>query len=420
MTELTASSPKVSVIIATYNYSCVLRYAIATVLWQTFRDFELLVVGDCCTDDSQGVVESFGDPRIQWLNLGENSGSKSLPNNAGIARSRGEYIAYLAHDDLWHPTHLETLVDAMEHNACDFAYTVAAFVPPPGETRREISGIFPDGFRDGYALVHSTVIHRKNVIERMGYWPDYRLNQRPPDDLFWSNALQAGLVFFGVPKLTVWKINASSRPGCYLDKKCDEQAHYFERLQQDPTLVEKELLDVVRSAMAHGLGPMEMIKVGHDASLGSCTHWLRQIRGLEPPEPMAALPAQVEADNFDIEIAGELPAVVVAGTRLEFEVRIENGTDFTLSSNQPFPVHFCYHWLDAQGGVAIHDGMRTMLLPPLAPHSSRHYVVKVKAPPGAGSFQLELVLVQENVRWFDGSRKRRLRAFEVQSRDIDT
>ena len=57
-------NPTVSVIIATYNYSSVLRYAMATVLWQTFQDFELIVVGDACTDDSEEVVRSIPVERV--------------------------------------------------------------------------------------------------------------------------------------------------------------------------------------------------------------------------------------------------------------------------------------------------------------------------------------------------------------------
>jgi hypothetical protein len=411
-------SPKVSVIIATYNYSCVLRYAIATVLWQSFRDFELIVVGDCCTDDSQEVVESFADRRIQWLNLKENSGSKSLPQNAGIERARGEYIAYLAHDDLWHPAHLETLVDAIEQSGSDFAYTVAVYVPPPGETRRHISGVFPDHFRNGYALVHSSVIHRKSVLERMGNWPDYRRTQLPGDHLFWNRAAQAGLLFFGVPKLTVWKFNASSRPGCYRDQKCDEQAHYFELLQQDPALVEKELIDVARSAMVYGLGPLETYKVGRDAPPGGHVHRLRQIRSLEPPEPMEMLPSEINESAFRIEIVAQLPRIASAGEVLEFEVRIENNTAFKLSSNEPFPIHFGYHWLHADGSIAVFDGARAQLIPPLSPHSSLHYFVRVTLPEEAGSYQLQPALVQEGVRWFDGIAAARLHSFEVRRTQV--
>ncbi|HKP92436.1 MAG TPA: glycosyltransferase family A protein, partial [Chthoniobacterales bacterium] len=187
------SPPKVSVLIATYNYSTVLHYAVASVLRQSFDDFELIVAGDCCTDDSEAVLRAFGDPRVHWLNLTENSGSKSVPLNAALEQARGEYIAYLGHDDLWHPQHLKTVVDAIEETGADFVYTVGVYIPPEGETQRPVAGIFPEEFREGYVLLHSTVLHSKAALERMGKWPDYRQTQIPGDQLFWVNAVKAGL-----------------------------------------------------------------------------------------------------------------------------------------------------------------------------------------------------------------------------------
>ena len=105
--------PRVSVIVATYNWSSVLRHAITSVLRQTMTDFELLVVGDGCTDDSADVVAATGDPRVQWINLPENSGHQSAPNNEGLRRARGELIAYLGHDDLWLPHHLDASLHAL-------------------------------------------------------------------------------------------------------------------------------------------------------------------------------------------------------------------------------------------------------------------------------------------------------------------
>jgi len=61
----------------------------------------VIVVGDACTDDSESIVRSFGDPRVRWDNLSENSGNHALPNQRGIELARGEYVAYLSHDDLW-------------------------------------------------------------------------------------------------------------------------------------------------------------------------------------------------------------------------------------------------------------------------------------------------------------------------------
>ena len=82
-----------TVIIATYNWSSVLRYAIHTTLWQTYKNIELLVIGDACTDDSEQVVDSFADPRVRWHNLPENRGNQFGPNNAGLGLARGEYVA---------------------------------------------------------------------------------------------------------------------------------------------------------------------------------------------------------------------------------------------------------------------------------------------------------------------------------------
>ena len=93
--------PRVTIILPTYNWSSVLRHAIASVLRQTFADFELLVIGDGCTDDSAQVVAEAADPRVRWIALPENSGHQSGPNNIGLSEARGEIIAYHGHDDLW-------------------------------------------------------------------------------------------------------------------------------------------------------------------------------------------------------------------------------------------------------------------------------------------------------------------------------
>ena len=95
--NMSSPAPLVSVITATYNWSSVLRYAIQSVLRQTCQDFEMIVVGDGCTDDSAEVVASFDDPRLRWHNLPHNTGHQSAPNNAGLELARGRYVAYLGH-----------------------------------------------------------------------------------------------------------------------------------------------------------------------------------------------------------------------------------------------------------------------------------------------------------------------------------
>src|SRR4029077_3744842 len=112
-----STMPRVTVVIPTYNWAPVLPYAIGSVLDQTYRDFELLVVGDGCTDESGEVVEGFDDARVHWHNLPANTGHQSGPNNDALRRASGEFMAYLGHDDLWLPNHLDVLTGALDAGA---------------------------------------------------------------------------------------------------------------------------------------------------------------------------------------------------------------------------------------------------------------------------------------------------------------
>jgi glycosyltransferase involved in cell wall biosynthesis len=76
MTADPAALPRISVVTATYNRSNVLRYAIESVRAQGFQDWELIVVGDACTDDTSEVVAAFADPRIRFVNRAENAGEQ--------------------------------------------------------------------------------------------------------------------------------------------------------------------------------------------------------------------------------------------------------------------------------------------------------------------------------------------------------
>ena len=106
--------PLVTVVTATYNRSGILPLALRSLQLQTFTEWEAWVVGDGCTDESEAAVAALGDPRIHWTNLPANSGSQAIPNNEGIRRARGQYIAYLSHDDLWLPWHLEGLLQCID------------------------------------------------------------------------------------------------------------------------------------------------------------------------------------------------------------------------------------------------------------------------------------------------------------------
>jgi len=111
-------TPTVSVIIPTYNRAHLVGRAIRSVLNQTFQDFEIIVVDDGSTDNTEEVVKGFNDPRIRYIRHEENHGG-SAARNTGICAARGEYIAFLDADDEWLSMHLHRKLQLLEETYVD-------------------------------------------------------------------------------------------------------------------------------------------------------------------------------------------------------------------------------------------------------------------------------------------------------------
>lgn len=107
--------PEVSIIIPTFNRANFLKIAINSVLNQTYSDYEIIVVSNGSTDNSEMVVEKFQDPRIKFIKQ-EASGSPASPRNHGIRISKGNYIAFCDDDDIWLPEKLEQQMEFLTNN----------------------------------------------------------------------------------------------------------------------------------------------------------------------------------------------------------------------------------------------------------------------------------------------------------------
>jgi hypothetical protein len=170
------ASPRVTVIIATYNWSTVLPYAIGSVLNQTMRDYELLVIGDGCTDDSEQVVAAIKDPRVRWINLPANTGHQAGPNNRGIEEAKGEFVAYLGHDDLWLRHHLQCMTDKLDETGAGVAHSLLARILPGRDIGMPVMPI-PE---HGMGGPPSCTMYRRSVTDKIGGWKNYReLNVAP-------------------------------------------------------------------------------------------------------------------------------------------------------------------------------------------------------------------------------------------------
>src|SRR5438094_9534760 len=94
--------PLVSVVVPTYNRARLIRETVGSILAQQYDNLELIVMCDGCTDGTESVVDSFGDPRIRLV-MQENSSGLARPRNAGVARARTVYLALCGDDVVWMP-----------------------------------------------------------------------------------------------------------------------------------------------------------------------------------------------------------------------------------------------------------------------------------------------------------------------------
>lgn len=105
--------PEVSVIIPTFNRASFLKRAIDSILSQSYQDFEVIVVDDASTDNTEEIVKSIKDERITYLKHERNSG-RAVSRNTGVNMARGEYIAFLDSDDEAHPDRLEKQINILQ------------------------------------------------------------------------------------------------------------------------------------------------------------------------------------------------------------------------------------------------------------------------------------------------------------------
>ncbi len=112
----------VSVIMPSWNTSNFIAESIQSVIDQTYENWELIIVDDCSTDNTDDVVAKFTDKRIRYFKNEKNSGA-ALSRNRALREARGEWIAFLDSDDLWNPDKLEHQISFMNEHGYTLSYT---------------------------------------------------------------------------------------------------------------------------------------------------------------------------------------------------------------------------------------------------------------------------------------------------------
>jgi hypothetical protein len=218
------TSPRVSVVLAAYNGERFLGSAIESLLNQTFRDFELIVVDDCSTDKTPQVLSEFTDERMRVIRNERNLGIAETTNK-GLAAARGEYIALQDHDDLSWPTRFECQVAflnshpqvGMVGSSCNLIDEAGALVPhwPVEYEDRNLKW----ALLWGCPFFHTSVMLRRSAIQEVGGYSSHPKYQFAEDYEFMSRvALRHSVA--NIPQLLAcWRTHKASASNTHVSQQ---------------------------------------------------------------------------------------------------------------------------------------------------------------------------------------------------------
>jgi hypothetical protein len=217
-------APHVSVVVCAYNGEKFLRPAIESILNQTFRDFELIVIDDCSIDSTPQILREFKDERMRVVRNERNLGIAETTNK-GIAAARGEYIALQDHDDLSWPTRFECQVAflnshpqvGMVGSSCNVMDEAGTLVPH-----------WPVEYEDEnlrWALLwrcpffHTSVMLRRSAIQEVGGYssdPKYRF----AEDYEFMSRVALRHAVANIPQLLAcWRVHKASASNTHVSQQ---------------------------------------------------------------------------------------------------------------------------------------------------------------------------------------------------------
>lgn len=165
------AAPLVSVIMPTFNRAHILAEAIGSVLEQSYPNWELLICDDGSTDRTAQVVAQMADPRIRYLAFERANGA--VARNRGLALARGDYVAYLDSDNLWHPHYLDVMLRvllAAPSRPCAYAAYVDTEIVGTGVALRALTAESFDPLRLAGAnfIDLNTICHHRHLYDWLG------------------------------------------------------------------------------------------------------------------------------------------------------------------------------------------------------------------------------------------------------------
>lgn len=215
------SNPLVTIIIPTYNRVDYLKLTLESILNQTFKDFEIIVVDDGTADNlNEQLCTQFDN--VKYIKI-ENSGGPAKPRNVGIRKAKGKYLAFVDDDDIWFPNKLFAQVNILENNP-DFGlvHGCCEVIDEKGVLQNRIIGRpgTPDvkhgdvkmKMMGNWMVIMPTSFMKKEIIDKVGFFNE-DMPAAGEDAEFWARcSFEANFYYFDVP-LVQYRVHSGNISG---------------------------------------------------------------------------------------------------------------------------------------------------------------------------------------------------------------
>ena len=200
---------KVSVIIPIYNSSKHIKECLESVVNQTYKNIEIIVVDDKSTDNSVEIVKNIKDDRIKIIAQKQNIGA-AMTRNRGIDEALGEYICFLDSDDYWFLDKIEKQVNFMEENNYTFIYGAYSYLKNGNIKKAKIpkSLNYKQSLKNHAIFTSTVMLNMEHLKKEDIYMPNIRRGQ---DTVTWWQILKKGYTAYGITDvLSIYRVGEKS------------------------------------------------------------------------------------------------------------------------------------------------------------------------------------------------------------------
>lgn len=216
----------ISIITPCYNGENTIEDTILSVLNQTYSNWEMLIIDDCSTDNSNTIIQHYckQEPRIKFFKTKMPSGSPALPRNIGLENATGQYICFLDCDDCWLPTKLQDQIEFITKYNYDFIYSNYEKISSNGQRnhrtiKTKVKSNYFDNLKTCEIPCLTTLIRRETI-------GPIRFTHAPKEDyIFWLAILKKGVIAYNTNQVHgLYRESKASRSS---DKKNMIKAQWY-------------------------------------------------------------------------------------------------------------------------------------------------------------------------------------------------